>query len=70
VQDNKAHLLRFKKRHELHPEKAAERKAAIAKELEQDWRSYFLDAERTRLRTEQKVKILIPALLSAPPAGA
>jgi peptidyl-prolyl cis-trans isomerase D len=70
VQDNKAHLLHFKKRHELHPEKAAERKAAIAKELEQDWRSYFLDAERTRLRSEQKVKILIPALLSAPPAGA
>jgi len=66
VQEAKAHLLHFKKRHVLQPEKAAERKGVIAQDLEQDWRNYFLDAERARLRSEQKVKILIPELLSAP----
>lgn len=66
VQDVKAHLLHFKRRHPLHPERAAERKQAIAKDLEQDWRGYFLDAELKRLRSRDKVKILIPELLSAP----
>lgn len=70
VQDGKAHLLRFKRRHELHPEQAEDRKQAIAKDLEQGWHGYFLEAELKRLRSRDKVKILMPEILSAPsPAG-
>lgn len=65
VQGDRAHLLHFRKRVLLDPDKAAERKQRIAQELEQDWQNYFLDAELKRLRSELKVKILIPELLTA-----
>lgn len=65
VQGERSHLLRYRKRTLLNPEKAEERKLRIAQELEQDWQNYFLDAELKQLRNELKVKILIPDLLSA-----
>jgi hypothetical protein len=65
IQGDKVHLLHFRKRTLLDPDKAAERKQRIAQELEQDWQNYFLDAELKRLRGELKVRILIPELLTA-----
>jgi peptidyl-prolyl cis-trans isomerase D len=70
VQGDQAHLLHFRKRTVLEPEKAAERRQRIAQELVQDWQNYFLDAELKRLRNELKVKILIPELLTASAGGA
>jgi peptidyl-prolyl cis-trans isomerase D len=66
IQEDKAHLLRYKKRVTLNVDKSADRKLAITRDLEQDWRNYFLETELKRLRAEQKVKILIPEILTAP----
>ena len=70
IKDEKAYLLRFKRRYLPAGEQEAKKRAEVAQELQRTLREYVLAAEVARLRSQVKVDVLAPEYLassSSPP---
>lgn len=67
IKDGQAYLMRFKRRFFKEPERKAEIKKEIRRQLEDSYRKYVLETEIRRLRSNAKINLLIPELVDINP---
>ncbi|HKI99620.1 MAG TPA: SurA N-terminal domain-containing protein [bacterium] len=70
IKDQKAYLIRFKRRFLPDPKDAAEKKAQIAQQVQKTLQQYVLDQQIQHLRSQVKVDVVSPGYLASSNAPA